>query len=120
MRRGERPFSTTKYARMNEVTAAKRMLTLGYCQVSRRFGYVARVDVSDEELLVRVGKLVCSGKLGLASSWYDFYRRGMSEDVITDVPESIMFMIRNPGGTYRPPGPSNEAYVEAILMLGLV
>jgi len=121
MRKGERTFSKTAYARLNAALASKRMLARGYCQVSRRFGQVSRVDVSDEGLLVRVGEH-CRGSNRDATSWYDYYRRCLSEDVITDVPESVMFGIRNPGAkwVYRPSRSSDEEFVEAIIELGLV
>ena len=120
MRKGERTFATTKYARLREETAAERMLALNYCQVSRRFGHVARVDVSNEELLVRVGAPRYNSRV--AVRWYDYYRRCLSEDVITDVPEPIMYMIRNSGAVYilGPPKPSDEEFVEMMIKLGMV
>lgn len=124
VRKGERPFGATKYGKRKykPETVAKRMLARGYCQVSRRFGHVSRVDVTDEELLVRIGECVGSTVPRTAESWYDFYRRCMSRDVITDVPEPIMYMIRNPGKkfVYRPPGPSDEEFVAMMVELGLV
>lgn len=121
MRVGERPFSVTGYARLSEVNAAKRMLARGYCQVSRRFGHVARVNVSDTKLLAKLKEVcgICTPKP--ANEWYDYYRRCISEDVITDVPEPVMFMIRNPGEVFvfRPPWPSDEEFIAAIIEFGL-
>jgi len=103
------------------------MLERGYCQVSRAFGHVARVDVSDDVMVQRFVR----GNFGRADSGVpscslesqrDHYRRCVSEDVITGVPEPIMFMIRNPGEVYvhRPPQPSDEEFVAMMTELGLV
>ena len=127
MRKGERLFSETRYAVLSEENAAKRMLARGYCQVSRRFGHVARVDVFDRILLERVGvsqdfSVPNDVIRSSAEGWYDYYRRCVSEDVITDVPESIMFMVRNPGEIYacRYSGPSDAEFVAALIDLGYV
>ncbi len=129
MRKGERPFSVTKYAkrRYKPETVARRMLARGYYQVSRRYGHVSRVDVSRKEMVeffvkenfgCRVSGVPC------LSLWQqeDQYRRCVSEDVITGVPEPIMFMIRNPGErfVYRPPRPDDDEYVAMMVELGMV
>jgi len=117
MRQGEKPFSSTTYAKMSAREAAERLVSRGYRQVSRRFGHVARVDVSRGTMIEGfVRENFGHRHSGVPSlsvmDQEDHYRRCVTTDVITGVPDSVMSMIRDPL-------PSDEQYVYMMKETGL-
>ena len=101
--RTEVPFSQTMFAEFDteedgHCLAVASMVYEGYRQVSNRFCRVARVDISEDELIRFLRKHLHWEDDGLyhanPGSWQDHYRRCYSRDVIIDVPENVMRALR--------------------------
>jgi len=77
---------------------------LGYRQISRRFGIIARVDIPEEVMVeLFISKSLAVGgtrdkPCGVAccnlKDQRDYYRRCISKDVIENVPEQVMSYLR--------------------------
>ncbi len=95
----DRDFSETIYSVFSPETATKRLVADGYRQVSNGFRRLARVDITEDELKNLLKKAYLWPDTSRYDSnpggWQDHYRRCDTKDVIRDVPEEIMKMIRD-------------------------
>ena len=79
----------------DNVLTPQQLFDQGYRQISRKYGEVARVDITDEELIVLYIKRNYGDKTsGLPclslEEQKDYYRRCDSKDLIKHVPEVIL------------------------------
>ena len=99
MSAGTRDFSETIYANVFPEVATKNLIRRGYRQVSNAFRELARVDITEDELKNFLKKAYhwpdASRYTSDPRGWQDHYRRCHTKDVIKDVPEEIMGMMRN-------------------------
>ena len=73
--------------RNEDLTEAKRLFDLGYRVVSRKFGHISRVDITEEKMIeLFIKQNYGDNKSGVAGSSIenqkDFYRRCVSKDTL--------------------------------------
>ena len=101
--RNETAFVKTDFAELDSefdghmiVTAV--LINEGYRQVSNAYQSIARVDISEDALIMFLQKRLHWENDGPyhadPGEWQDHYRRCYSRDVICDVPEVIMRTMR--------------------------
>lgn len=91
-------WTKTEYANMTAGDAAKKMHAMGYRQTSRKFGHVARVNITTKEMRDYFLKMNFGHKSGEAAgsieSQKEQYRRVYSKDTIESVPQPVMSLLR--------------------------
>lgn len=70
---------------------AEELKAQGYKQTSRAYGIVARVDISDDELIAWARKELP----GMIESIAEHYRRCWSNDEIEGVPDEVLKQLRH-------------------------
>ncbi len=88
-------FEQSTYARLKRIDVAKLLWSLGYRQVSRRYGIISRVDVPIEQMNRRLQQ----NQITPTGDWTDadYYRRCITKDMYYGVPGHIMAGIRGLG-----------------------
>lgn len=82
-------YTNSAYANLTPEAAARKLTLAGYRQTSRGYGIVARVDLSDKELIEFA---IIEDLVGI-ESLKDYYRRCHAEDKLESVPEEVMNLI---------------------------
>jgi len=83
---------------MDPEMAARSLATHGYCQVSRSYRIVARVDIPGWKMVRKfIRENFGDSSSGIPSlsleEQEDYYRRCESKDVIIEVPEDVFCML---------------------------
>ncbi len=98
MNEGTRDFSESLYSVLNSKTATSRLIADGYRQISNTFRTIARVDITEDQLKTFFREKyfwpVTFRYDSDPGGWQDHYRRGYTKDIITNVPDEIMKMMR--------------------------